>query len=120
MCKRNRNNRGFVFALAIHVSFISSLQAIPHDNEGSAPKNESECDELDDDAREAVGNSERLEELMGPPVVAVIRVVAFHLLTIASKNSLQRSLERVFDEREFKQPVPNILCVFHLHKEVRE
>lgn len=52
MCKRNKNSC-FVFYVLVacesRVSFISSLQTIPHDNEGDAAKNDSKRGELNDD-----------------------------------------------------------------------
>lgn len=55
---------------------------------------------------------------MRPPVVAILDDVAFHFLAIVSQNSLHRTLESVFNERELEKPVPSNVCVSHLNEKV--
>lgn len=95
------------------------LQTIPHDDECRKTENESKKRQLCDDAGEAVVDSERLQELVGPCKVAVDGFTV-HLGSIEAENRLHGAVETVFYERCLEYPMKDRRRVVDLHEEIRE
>lgn len=69
---------------------------------------------------EAVGDSERLEEFVGPCEVTVDGIDAVHLGSVEAENRLQGALESVLNERCLEYPMKDRRRVVDLHEEIRK